>query len=602
MTMDRRAFLSTSALLAGSALLPARVFAQAGSADAAANALFEQLFQEAVARSPELATSLGLDQGPLAGLKSQLSPRTAEERQKDLALTRAAMQRLRAFDRSALSDANKLNVDVLVYQLEGQEVAPARYGIDSVVRPYPIFQQGGAYFSVPDFLNSAHTIKTGADADAYLERLEAFATVLDQETQEQRAQAARGFLAPDWSLDLTLAQMRKLRGQPAASSTMVKSVADRVKAANVPGDWGVRATKIVADKVYPALDRQIAAMEALKPTTRPGDGAWRLPQGGAIYAAALEQMTTTKMTPEEVHQMGLTQVGEISAELDAILRGEGLTQGSVGARLAKLNARPDQVYPDTAEGRAALLASLNEDLERFNAQMPRFFATLPTQPLEIRAVPVEIQDGASNGYYRRAALDGSRPAIFFINLKDLKDWPKYTLPALSYHEGNPGHHLQISIAQTSDDIPTLRKLGGFSAYSEGWALYAESVADEAKAYRTPLERAGFLQSYLFRATRLVVDTGLHAKRWSREKATDYMVETTGFARPRTQREVERYCTQPGQACSYKVGHGVWARLREEAERAQGKRFDVKQFHEVLKEGAMPLTILEQRVRERIKVA
>jgi uncharacterized protein (DUF885 family) len=311
-------------------------------------------------------------------------------------------------------------------------------------------------------------------------------------------------------------------------------------------------------------------------------------------------MTTTTMSPDEVHRMGLAQVAEISAELDKILRGEGLTQGSVGARLAQLNARPDQVYPDTPEGRAALLASLNEDLERFNAQMPRFFATLPTQPLEIRAVPVEIQDGASNGYYRRAALDGSRPAIFFINLKDLRDWPKYTLPALSYHEGNPGHHLQISIAQTSKDIPMLRKIGGFSAYSEGWALYAESVADEAKVYRTPLERAGFLQSYLFRAARLVVDTGLHSKRWDRQKATDYMVETTGFARPRTQREIERYCTQPGQACSYKVGHGVWARLREEAERAQGKRFDVKQFHEVLREGAMPLTILEKRVRERIK--
>jgi uncharacterized protein (DUF885 family) len=602
MIMDRRAFLNTSALLAGATLLPTRLFAQAGSADAAANALFDQLFQEAVARSPELATQLGLDQGPLAGLKSQLSPRTAEERQKDLALTRAALQRLRALDRNALSDGNKLNVDVLVYSLQQQEVAPGRYGIDSVVRPYPIFQQGGAYFSVPDFLNSAHTIRNTADADAYLSRLEAFARALDEETEDQRAQAARGFLAPGWSLDLTLVQMRKLRSAAPEQSGMVQSLVTRAKAANVAGDWGPRATKIVAEKVYPALDRQIALIEQLRPTTRTGDGAWRLPQGEAIYAAALAQMTTTSMSPQEVHDMGLSQVAEISAQLDTILRGEGLTQGSVGTRLAQLNVRPDQLYPDTAEGRAALLQSLNEDVERFNAQMPRFFATLPTQPLEIRAVPVEIQDGASNGYYRRASLDGSRPAIYFVNLKDVKDWPKYTLPALSYHEGNPGHHLQISIAQTSKDIPMLRKLGGFSAYSEGWGLYAESVADEAGVYRTPLERAGFLQSYLFRATRLVVDTGLHAKRWTREKATDYMVETTGFARPRTQREVERYCTQIGQACSYKVGHGVWARLREEAERAGGSRFDVKQFHEVLKEGAMPLTILEKRVRDRMKVA
>ncbi len=600
--MDRRAFLSTSALLAGSTLLPAHAFAQGGSGDAAANALFDQLFQEMVARSPEMATSLGLDQGPLAGLKGQLSPRTAEERQKDLALTRQALARLRGLDRASLSDANKLNVDVLAYSAEAQEVAPGRFGIDSVVRPYPIFQQGGAYFSVPDFLNSAHTIRSSGDGDAYLSRLEAFARVLDEETEEQKAQAARGFLAPGWSLDLTLAQMKKLRAAAPEQSGLVQSLVTRAKAANVGGDWGPRATRIVAEKVYPALDRQIAAMEALRGSTKAGDGAWRLPQGEAIYAAALAQMTTTDMTPQQVHDMGLSQVAEISAELDKILRGEGLTQGSVGARLAQLNVRPDQVYPDSAEGRAALLASLNEDVARFNAQMPRFFATLPTQPLEIRAVPVEIQDGASNGYYRRASLDGSRPAIYFVNLKDVKDWPKYTLPALSFHEGNPGHHLQISIAQTSKDIPMLRKLGGFSSYSEGWGLYAESVADEAGVYRTPLERAGFLQSYLFRATRLVVDTGLHAKRWTREKATDYMVATSGFARPRTQREVERYCTQPGQACSYKVGHGVWARLREEAERTHGRRFDVKQFHEVLKEGAMPLTILEKRVRERMRVA
>jgi uncharacterized protein (DUF885 family) len=214
-------------------------------------------------------------------------------------------------------------------------------------------------------------------------------------------------------------------------------------------------------------------------------------------------------------------------------------------------------------------------------------------------VPVEIQDGASNGYYRRAALDNSRPAIYFINLKDVGDWPKYTLPTLSYHEGVPGHHLQIRISQESKDIPTLRKIGGFSAYSEGWDLYAEQVADELGAYADdPLGRADMLQSFLFRATRLVVDTGLHSKGWSREKATDYMVATTGFARPRTQREVERYCTQMGQACSYKVGHMAWTRARAEAQKALGAKFDLKAFHEVLRDGAMPLAILEQRIRAR----
>ena len=224
---------------------------------------------------------------------------------------------------------------------------------------------------------------------------------------------------------------------------------------------------------------------------------------------------------------------------------------------------------------------------------------MPSAPLEIRRVPPEIQDGASNGYYRRAALDGSRPAIYFINLKDVGDWPKYTLPTLTYHEGVPGHHLQISLAQESKDIPTIRKLGFFSAYSEGWALYAEQLASEMGVYAdSPLGQAGFLQSFLFRAARLVVDTGLHTKGWSREQATDYMVRTTGFARARSQREVERYCVLIGQACSYKVGHTAWARARADAQKALGTKFDLKQFHEVLREGAMPLSILERRIKER----
>jgi len=300
--------------------------------------------------------------------------------------------------------------------------------------------------------------------------------------------------------------------------------------------------------------------------------------------------------------MGLSQVAEISSQIDAILQSQGYTKGSVGERLAALNNDKRQLYPDTDAGRAELLASLNAGVKDMYARLPRAFATIPRAPLEIRRVPSEIQDGASNGYYRRASLDGSCPAIYFINLKDVGDWPKYTLPTLSYHEGVPGHHLQVSISQESKDIPTLRKLGFFSAYSEGWALYAEQVADELGVYANdPLGRAGYLQSFLFRAARLVVDTGLHSKRWSREQGTDYMVATTGFARPRSQREVERYCTQIGQACSYKVGHTAWSRARAEAQQTLGERFDLKQFHEVLREGAMPLSILERRIRERAAI-
>jgi uncharacterized protein (DUF885 family) len=340
-------------------------------------------------------------------------------------------------------------------------------------------------------------------------------------------------------------------------------------------------------------------MEQLKPTSRAGDGAWRLPDGEAIYAEALHQATTTNFTPAEVHQMGLDQVADISRQLDTILKSQGYGSGTVGERLAALNREPSQLYADSDASRAALLAYLNGLVKDMYTRLPRAFETLPNQPLEIRRVPVNIQDGASNGYYYPAALDGSRPAIYFINLKNMADWPKFSLPTLSYHEGVPGHHLQISIAQESKDIPMLRKIGFFSAYSEGWALYAEQLADELGAYATdPLGRAGYLQSFLFRAARLVVDTGINARRWSREQATEYMVSTTGYSRPRSQREIERYCTSIGQACSYKVGHTAWIRAREEAKKTLGPKFDLKRFHEVLREGAMPLSILERRIRER----
>jgi uncharacterized protein (DUF885 family) len=606
--MDRRQFLTTSSIAAGAALLPvpARAAAQAvapsADGDARLNALFEEVFQDRVQRYPELATSLGLDKGENAHLKSKLDVRpAAQARKEDRALAERDLARLKAVPETGLSDAGRLNREVIIYQVETGLIPARSFNIDSVQRPYPIFQQGGVYFSLPDFLNSAHTIDNAADAEAYLSRLALAGKALDNDSEEQRAQAARGFLAPAWSIDLTLEQMRKLRAPAPEVSTMSESIVRRTREKGIAGDWQARAASIIRETVYPALDRQIALLERLKPTTAPGDGAQRLPDGNVIYAAALMQATTTTYTPDEVHRLGLAQVAEISGQLDAVLKGAGLTRGTVGERLHALNTTPAQVYPDTDEGRAALLASLNEDNEAMMTKLPRAFATIPTQPLEIRRVPIEIQDGASNGYYRRAALDGSRPAIYFINLKDNGDWPKYSLPALTYHEGVPGHHLQISLAQESKDIPTLRKIGGFSAYSEGWALYAEEIANELGGY-DGIERAGYLQSFLFRATRLVVDTGLHSKNWSREKATDYMVATTGFARPRVQREVERYCTQMGQACSYKVGHMAWTRARAEAQAALGARFDLKQFHEVLKEGAMPLLILQRRIKERTAAA
>ncbi|WP_225206800.1 DUF885 domain-containing protein [Novosphingobium huizhouense] len=598
--MERRHFLAGTGALGMIALARPGLALAAGDADAALNALFDRIFKDSMALSPEGVSSLGLDKGEWAGMKSLLDDRTEAGVAAGVAQTQQALADLAKVDRAALSSASRLNLDVVTYQLESRLESP-RLHVDSVQRPYRLYQQGGAYFSLPDFLDSRHTIETAADAEAYLARLALVGKALDEDSAEQKAQSARGLIAPGWSLDLTLGQMQKLRSVPAAQNTMVASLVRRTAAKGIAGDWQARAEKIVADSVYPALDRQIALVQQLRAQTPAGDGAWRLQNGDAVYAAALRQATTTEFSPEQVHKIGLEQVADLTARLDAVLKGAGMTKGTVGERLAALNARPDQLYPETDEGRAALIASLNAGVARMTGLLPKAFATLPGQPLEIRRVPVEIQDGASNGYYYRAALDGSRPAIYWINLKEVADWPKYSLPSLTYHEGVPGHHLQISIAQTSKDIPMLRKIGGFSAYSEGWALYSEQLADELGGY-DGIEKAGYLQSFLFRAARLVIDTGLHTKRWSREQATDYMVATTGFARPRSQREVERYCTMIGQACSYKMGHIAWQRAREKAQKTLGAKFDIRQFHEVLREGAMPLSILEKRIDERTAAA
>ncbi len=596
--MNRRAFLSSASMLATLALVPrAALAAGATPGDAKLDALLTAIFDANLRYAPEFATQLGLDKGANAALKSRLGDYTPGAVRANLARTTRAIAQIEAVPPSTLSDAGRLNREVVLYSQNQQRAAAERFGVGSPTNPYVISQQDGAYFDVPDFLDSAHVIRTAADADAYCARLAAFATALDGDTATQAERAKRGLVAPGFSLDLALGQMAALRAPAPAQSGLVTSVATRSKAAGLTGDWDRRATALVTDKVYPALDRQIALVKQLRTTARAEAGLWAVPGGDAIYAAALAQATTTNFTPDEVHKLGLEQVAQISAELDTILKAQGLTKGSIGARLAALNASPAQLYPDTQAGRTELIAGLNTGLAAMQAKLPRAFINPPSAPLQIRAVPTDIQDGASNGYYRLAALDGSRPAIYFINLKSVADWPKYTLPSLTYHEGVPGHHLQLSLV-AGLDTPLLRKFSFFGAYVEGWALYAEQLADELGGYAGGIERAGYLQSFLFRAARLVADTGIHAKRWTREQATDYFVDTVGFARPRSQREIERYCTMPGQACSYKLGHISWLRARDSAKKILGDKFDVKQFHEVLRDGAVPLTILERLVEAR----
>ncbi|KQX20727.1 MULTISPECIES: DUF885 domain-containing protein [unclassified Sphingomonas] len=603
--MDRRQFIGWAGLALLVGMMPRLAQAAAGNpADRQLAAMVEDLFRKQIDRSPETATSLGLDKGEHAARKTRLDIYTKADQARSLAEDKLSLAALRKLDRAAMSPGAQLNYDVVVYMYDQRTKGGAKYSYGSTggyFAPYAISQLSGPYSFIPDFLDSQHVIETRADADAYLARLHEFARVLDESTRFQQDDVRFGVFAPDFCLDLALGQLRALRDQPAAGTVLVESIVRRTGEKNIAGDWGAEAGKIVAAEVFPALDRQIALVAGLRKAAVHDAGCWRLPKGDEYYADALMNATTTTLSPEEVHRMGLEQVAEISGQIDAILRTQGMTKGSVGERLTALNNDPKQLFANTDAGRAELIDYINGLVKAMDAKLPQAFATLPKAPLEVKRVPPFIQDGAPNGYYNSAALDGSRGAIYYINLKDTADWPRYGLPSLTYHEGTPGHHLQISLAQEAKDLPMLRKIAPFGAYVEGWALYAEQLADEMGVYAgDPIGRVGFLQSFLFRAVRLVTDTGIHYKRWSREQATDYMVAASGFARPRTQREVDRYCVWPGQACSYKVGHMSWIKAREKAKAIQGAKFDLRQFHQVLLEGALPLTILEQLVEARAR--
>lgn len=604
--MLRRQFLQGgSALAAAAAAGPALAQPAAGSEDGKLRALLDAFWEEDLDRSPEGATVLGLDTGQRAGQRARLTDQSRAARDAWVEEHKKRLRRLAAIDAGKLSPASKVDRDVVAYAYTEIAEGGTKYRFGegpagfsyAPYSPYVVSQLSGAYQSVPDFLDSNHPVKTADDAEAYLARLEAFPGALDANTADLKADASVGVLAPDFALDATIAQLTRLRGAAAGESGLTASLASRAKSARIAGDWQARATKIVADKVYPALDRQIEALKALRPTASPTAGVHKLPGGDAFYADALAFQTTVRRSPADTHAVGLAQVAELNGRIDALLKAQGLTTGTVGERLTALNKRPDQLWPNTDEGRAGLIQSLNEQTEAIRKKMPLAFRTLPKAPVEIVRVPPEIQDGAPNGYATPPTLDGSRPGRFYINLKDTAEWPKYTLPSLTYHEALPGHQWEGAIALMSD-APLLRKVSiGFAAYGEGWALYAEQLADELGAYENdPLGRIGFLQSLQFRAVRIVVDTGLHAMKWSREKATDYMVEMTGMPRTRVQREIDRYCIWPGQACSYKIGHTEWVRIREDARKRAGDRFDIKVFHDVLRNGGMPLVVLEQVVK------
>ncbi|HAL05965.1 MAG TPA: DUF885 domain-containing protein [Brevundimonas sp.] len=594
----RNLLLSAAATAAAAPMLAQCAAAAASDADARLNALLDGWFEADIDEAPERATNLGLDKDARAGLSSKLSEAGPDAIRKDREKAIKRWDELKAFDQKGLSDAGALNYAIAAFGREtAAQTARFDYGAGpGRPSPYIVTQLSGAYFSTPDFMDNQHRIEDAAGADAFLSRLEAFAGVLDGETDKIREDAGLGVIAPDFIIDRTLPQIRTLRDTPAADMAMIQSLVRKTGALNLSG-YDARAAALVDEKVKPALVRQIEALEAIRPKAVHDAGVWRLPDGEAFYAAGLKSNTTTTLSAKEIHAMGVEQVAEITAEIDGILKSQGMTQGTVGERVQALNKDPAQLFPNTDAGKEDLLKWLNEQVAALEPKLPTVFGRLPKTNVEIRRVPVSIQSGAPGGYYQGPPLDGSRPGAYYINLRDSGNWPKFALPTLTYHEASPGHHLQVALQRESGELPQWRRAGGFSAFNEGWALYAEAVAaNDLDAYATdPLGRVGFLMSYLFRAVRLVVDTGIHSERWSRERAVDYMAASGAKPLDASNSEINRYSVWPGQACAYKVGHTVIARLREEAQAKDG--FDLRAFHDkVLGSGSLPLAVLEGRMR------
>ncbi len=569
--------------------------ASAGDKPARLAKLYDKFMDEALDKAPEFATSLGLDTGARAKQKALLGDSSLARRASDKADTTRQLKELEAIGRDGLTGGDAIGYDVVHFDLASEERANrhADYGADGGGAPYELSQLTGSYQGVPDFLDSQHSIETKEDADAYLSRLAMFATVLDQEIECAKHDAGLGVIPPDFLIDKALLQMGNFRKPEPAQSTMVASIDRRTKAKDIPGDWAAQAAKIVGKKIYPALERQMALLQSWRPKASHDAGVWRLPRGDQYYADALYSQTSTNMTPAEIHQTGLDVVADHTAKIDALLKAAGMTKGTVAERLTALSADPKQNYPDTDAGKEQLIADLNVRVQKIRAMLPKYFGALPKADLLIKRVPKEIEAGAPGGYYQGASLDGKRPGQYYINLEHTGDHPRWTLPSLTYHEGIPGHHLQISIQQEAN-LPLIRKVLGNNAYVEGWALYAEQLAAEMGVYDDdPLGHIGQLNGAMFRGVRLVVDSGLHAMKWSREKAMEYCTSVLG--RPATV-EVERYCAWPGQACGYMVGKLKFLAVRDKAKAALGSRFDYRGYHDVLlTNGSVPLSVLDTMV-------
>ncbi|MEN1944358.1 DUF885 domain-containing protein [Luteimonas sp. MJ293] len=592
------------AVLAGALAIgmSASALAQAPDVDA----VVDRQYSEALQTMPQVVSLLGLPGAEQAN--HQLNNVALSQRAPMRRMLAGYLTELEAFDRTTLTGQQRWTWDTAAWMYERQlELASPDWAVAwlPLSGAYAVDHLFGIPTTLPQFLSEQHAITSPDDADAYISRLQAVGTQLDQVIDNLDLQAEQGVVPPRVSLESLATQIRTLLAPASADSLFVTSMARRLDAvdgldADIRSGLLDRATEAVEQSVNAGYSRLLARVETLLESQQDNHGVWSLPGGDSWYDAALRWNTSTDLGADEIHQIGLSEVARLEKEMDAILRGQGLAAGSITDRVQALQTDPTHTYSDDETGRAQVLADIRAALDRIDPHLDTWFSQRPDAPLEVQPVPAYAEDSAPGGYYYPPALDGSRPGVFFINLGKMEH-ARWALPTLAYHEGAPGHHFQIALGQSLTDLPLMRRTLNPSAFTEGWALYAEQVAAEMGVYEDdPLGELGRLQAEMFRAVRLVVDTGLHRKRWSRGQAMDYMGDKTGLSAQDVRIEIDRYLVQPGQACSYKIGHLRMAQLRERANEALGEGFDVRAFHDlVLGNGALPLAVLENAVDEWI---
>ena len=562
------------------------------------NLFYEKVFAEIIFSEPELLSSLGLvEQFGITGHNGRLSDESPAHQEQVAARWRKNLAQLRAYPLSPQTESQRLSTRVLDWFL-ARQVEGERFQFHD----YPVNQLFGVQNQFPTFMANTHRLLAPRDCDYYLQRLGALPAKFDQTLESLRLRESKGIIPPRFVVEKVLKEMRAFVAQPASANILASSF--QTRAAKITGlseqqraDYQARVESAITAQVYPAYQKLIDYFQTLLPKTTTDDGVWKLPEGAAYYTYLLRQNTTTAMSPHEIHELGLREVTRIEAEMRTLLDAHGFAGQPIGLAMVSLGKDPRFLYPNDDSSRQAALDQYQRLIDDATRRCAQLFLTTPRAVCEVQRVPVFKEATAPGAYYDGASMDGTRPGVFYANLRNMNEVAKWSMPTLAYHEGVPGHHWQISRARELKGLPQFRKVVPFTAYVEGWALYAEWLAKEAGWYANdPFGDLGRLQAELFRAVRLVVDTGIHEKRWTREQAIAYMREKTGMGEQEVTSEIERYIVAPGQACAYKVGMLKIQELRARAQEQLGERFDEREFHDVLlKNGALPLEILEEQV-------